>query len=366
MLSLSVGLVRCSEAIKRIVGKDSALIAEDKNCFEMDNLFRAVASATCDFKYRSKPSPSSSVIPVSNLVDPDATLLQEIESTVARLDIKFRQKLSLMVEELRKNLRCKANRRNVIKCNRDHCNPQQNQQMATRCGLICEAAAADVVVCSEEEVTTLEEGCGAVPVSEMIDYSESTAESKRKQMLDLEPTDALSATDFDDMMARATRYSVWLRIYDKQIGHANNLSNFRRGIERIVKIWLENAHFAPQQLQIFTVEDERSRSSDDKFTAKRKADKNRVANAKLRTQLLEPLKAIIANTSLKVVQEPRGAFHARHLQTQTINVQFDKGFDFIDDRGNFNRNFLSVANSAQEHLRQFRTADDSRESDFAP
>jgi hypothetical protein len=36
----------------------------------MDNLLRAVASATCDFKYRSKPSPSSSVIPVSNLSEP--------------------------------------------------------------------------------------------------------------------------------------------------------------------------------------------------------------------------------------------------------------------------------------------------------
>ena len=69
------------------------------------------------------------------------------------------------------------------------------------------------------------------------DYGSSPVEAERRRCCEkLPPVDQMAAGEFDSLIGHATRYSRWLRFFDKQIGKGTNLSHFRRGLEKILRL----------------------------------------------------------------------------------------------------------------------------------
>lgn len=174
-------------------------------------------------------------------------------------------------------------------------------------------------------------------------------------MEDLPPIDQLAPEAFDDLIVRATRFSVWIRVYDKQIGKGSNVSNFRRGLERILDLWRSNAHFHPQRVEIITAESEHIDEGESGYAAEQKQNRIRECNTKVRTLLLDPLRSTVSvEITVSIKRDGNRIFHARHLQTQTAVVLMERGFDIQSDTGQLRRNIVKVDLGAQSHLEECR------------
>lgn len=290
------------------------------------------------------------------LLDPAASLLDDIESTVAKLSIKFRQELEIRLAELRKSLREKRRCRRVVKLDAAKCNTASNQTPLRRCMTVALAASPDAVFLSDDEIAEINSNGPVLPTARMAEYSRTEFEELRRYyMEDLPPIDQLAPGDFDELIVRATRFSVWIRVYDKQIGKGSNVSNFRRGLEHILQLWESNAHFHPQRVEVITVEAEHVDVSESEYAAERKTDRIRECNGKVRTLLLEPLRhAISTEIEISVKRDDDRIFHARHLQTQTLVLLMERGFDIQSDNGDLRRNIVKVDFGAQSHLEECR------------
>jgi hypothetical protein len=188
-------------------------------------------------------------------------------------------------------------------------------------------------------------GCAVIPVP---DYHNSPFEAERRRCSErLPPVDQMPAGHFDDLIKRCTRYTRWLRLFDKQIGKANNLSHFRRGIERILRLWTSVAHFPKTELhvELFTVVDESSYAS---FPPA-------VAYRRVKTDLVDALAAAFGlRIDLHFKKDDRSICHARHLQTQCLAISFEAGFDFIEEDGTLRRNFVKIDGGCLDHLQEYR------------
>jgi hypothetical protein len=186
-----------------------------------------------------------------------------------------------------------------------------------------------------------EMGGKVVPVSE---YGSCPVETERRRWAErLPPVDQMSTGSFDDLIERSTRYTHWLRLFDKQIGKGKNLRHFRRGIEKILRLWLGAAHFPRKELQaeIFTVADD----SGDAAGAYKKVEGN----------LVEPLRTELGlRIELHFKKDDKHICHARHLQTQSVAISFDRGFDFVNEDGTLRRNFVKIDGGCMEHLQEYR------------
>ena len=294
------------------------------------------------------------------LIDPEGSLLEDIEAAIKQLSIKFRQDLEIRVAELRKSLREKRRCRAVVKLCRSHCNAARSQPPVQRCLSVALASIPDAVFVpdgGDEYLSVRNAGLVAVRMSE---YSRSDFEVlRRRYMEDLPPVDQLAPHDFDELIIRATKYSTWLRVFDKQIGKGKNVSNFRRGVERILKVWATHAHFFPQRLEIVTAEATVRTGTEDEFQQTRKEQLVREAIQRVAHLLVEPLRRDYRQeVYVSVKQDHDGIFHARHLQTQTAVLLVERGFDIEKDDGGLRRNFLKWDLGGQEHVEECRRLPD--------
>lgn len=188
-------------------------------------------------------------------------------------------------------------------------------------------------------------GTTVIPVP---DYGSSPVEAERRRCCEkLPPVDQLPAGSFDDLMMRCARYSRWLRLFDKQIGKGSNLSHFRRGIDKILRLWLNAAHFPKNGLlaEIFTVVDDSNHAT---FTPA-------VAYNRVKGDLVEPLATDLGlRIDLHFKKDDKGICHARHLQTQSVAISFEAGFDFVDESGTLRRNFIKIDGGCLDHLQEYR------------
>jgi len=295
------------------------------------------------------------------LVDEDARLIDEIDDVISSLAIKFRQDLEIRLTELRKRLRNNRIRRWGIRCSSEICRTANTQSALQLCERISEATSPDAFLVSDDIYRHLTSGGCSFPLVRMGDYAQSKFEEKRRRyMEDMPPVDQMGPTEFDDLMVRCTRFSVWLRFFDKQIGKGTNTSNFRRGIERIVKLWIDNAHFPPHRIEIITAEPVRIVKTDNEFVSSRKRENTHNCRRKIDKELVEPLRSAYGvEVHLSMKQDTSDIFHARHLQSQTANVLFERGFDIESDDGTLRRSIIKVDNGAEQHLAECRRLPES-------
>ncbi|MEZ5941143.1 MAG: hypothetical protein R3C18_07115 [Planctomycetaceae bacterium] len=263
--------------------------------------------------------------------------------------------------DLRKSIKQKQPIFNVVKLDSSKCSIAPNQSMIKRCTTVAIAASPDAVFLSGDEIEEAKSNGKSLPMVRMGEYSRTEFEELRRYFMeDLPPVDQLDPVVFDDLIIRVTRFSVWIRVYDKQIGKGSSVSNFRRGIQRILELWQANAHFHPEQVEIITAECEHFAESESDYAAEQKRNRIRECNERVRTLLANPLRSALSVTvKISIKQDCDRIFHARHLQTQTVAVLVDRGFDLQNDRGDLRRNFLKVDLGSQCHLKECRGLADS-------
>lgn len=286
------------------------------------------------------------------IIDSDGRLLRDIENVISELPMKYRQFLDIYLDDLLKNCSSKTNRI-VIKADREKCQTHANQKSSVCCKLVANATSPDALFIAPEEIAEFGDGGAGLNVESMANYTLSDFERLREEFICRVPyLDKLNFDEFAELMRRATRFSVWIRIFDPQIGNGTNLSNFRNGIAAILRAWVDNAHFPPDFVEIITRESEPLEENTDFHNFEEKRANVRRANGRIRDDLVKPLEG---NNALKVrtriKQDPNKDFHARHLQTQYVNILFERGFDFLGKDGAFRRCKIFVDLEA-DHLNE--------------
>ena len=184
-------------------------------------------------------------------------------------------------------------------------------------------------------------------VISMTDYIGSEVEVERRRWYELLPLiDCMLPGEFDRLIVGATKYSRWLRFYDKQIGKGTSLNRFRRGIEKILQLWVANSYFSKNELSVklFTVADE---------STFKKCEPS-VSYRRVKEALVEPLiRQFGIPIELKFKKDDAKICHARHLQTQSLAILFEKGFDFIKEDGSFCRTSIKP-DAVYSHLQEYR------------
>ena len=141
----------------------------------------------------------------------------------------------------------------------------------------------DAVIAQPEEAGRLATRLSSYPPAiSMTDYIGSDFEAQRRRLFGSLPhLDHMEPGEFDRIIIGATRYTKWLRFYDKQIGKGNGLSRFRRGIERILALWTAHCYFPADQLsaELYTAVD---KSIDPKYNTQ-------TAYHRVRLELVESL-----------------------------------------------------------------------------
>jgi len=285
------------------------------------------------------------------LLDSDARLLDELEYRISELPIKYRQDLEIRFAEFRK----KPNRGRLVKCRADVCKTSSGQQPWERVQLIGRGVRADAVFASPEHCDGFSDD-GLPPACPLSQYTGSRFEEKRRWFMDNMPNaDRLRPSEFDEAIARVTRFSRWIRFFDKQIGKGKNVSNFRRGIERVLTIWRDNAHFQPEDVEIVTALGEPVLDTDDAYTAQQRQQRNGETCERLKSKLVAPLKELFPfPIRLYVKAERRDIFRNRYLQTEQTIIHFSEGFDLLNDDGSFRDNILQVRNQDFDRLADLR------------
>lgn len=191
-------------------------------------------------------------------------------------------------------------------------------------------------------------GSARTTVIPVPDYGSSPVEAERRRRCEkLPPVDQMAAGEFDSLIGQATRYSRWLRFFDKQIGKGTNLSHFRRGVERILRLWIGAAHFPLSELhaELYTC-------VDDSQQAQYPPD---VAYRRVRDDLVGQLAAALSlRIDLVFKRDDNSICHPRHLQTQSVALLFERGFDFINDDNSLRRCIVRIDGGCSEHLQEYR------------
>jgi hypothetical protein len=251
----------------------------------------------------------------------------------------------------------KKRRQKVLRFVKTGCSVNNSRSTADVATQVVNHCRADALLVDSESQPALSTSAEAeIAVIPVPDYSSSRFEDERRRCCErLPPVDQMSVGRFDDLISRCTRYSRWLRLYDKQIGKGNSLSHFRRGIERILGLWTTAAYYPRSELhaEIFTVVDESAYASFSPDVAYRRV-KNDIVDVLATTFGLR--------IDLHFKQDNRSICHARHLQTQCLAISFDSGFDFVEEDGTLRRNFIKIDGGCLEHLQEYRQLPEYRPS----
>jgi hypothetical protein len=197
-----------------------------------------------------------------------------------------------------------------------------------------------------------------IEVSSLAVYDESRAEEKRRRYAeDLPHFENTGRGELRELLMCALRYTTWLRFYDPIIGKVTRreLGAWRDGLGFVLECWREATRCASRResaVEIVT-----------KFPAGGGAPAE--VAGRIQDALVAPLQSEFgvdfAEPRLK--QDHHGKFHARHLQTESLPIHFDRSFDLFETRGpkrgELRRQIVTLDNGAREHLREIR--DDLRD-----
>lgn len=283
------------------------------------------------------------------LVDTDSRLLDELDIRISDLPSKEGQQLQIRFAELKKTKKGKK----IVAVASSVCRVSSTASFLQAARKVCATCKADTLIADTSSCSTLlSDGMTPDQLTLLGSYAGSSFEDRRRRVLELlPPIDQLSASDVDLLFVQATRFSKWLRLYDKQMGKGRNLSNFLRGCERLIDLWLSDAHFPSTELsvEVYTCVDE---SSD----ADPKPD---VAYSRFVGDLIESLrKRFLIRVKAFFKRDQQNLCHDRYLQTQSAAFSFSRGFDFVNPNNSYKRCVIRIEPGCIDHLQQYRNLPD--------
>lgn len=279
------------------------------------------------------------------LVDAEERLYEQMCDLVAPLANIGKGKVThALFEEL-----LKKRRQKIVRFVKTGCSFNPNIKPSEVASCVAAQCKADSLLSDPENIAQLKGATvSSVQVIPITEYSSSSVETERSRCVESLPSmDQMASGEFDKLIVGATRFSRWVRFYDKQIGKGNNLSRFRRGMEKILQAWTGAAHFPKDQLSIdlYTVIDE----------SQHKKYEPPVAYYRVKGDLVDPLQQQFGiPIKLFVKRDPDSKCHSRHLQSQSLAIMFDKGFDILEDNNTLCRSFMTLGGNFTDHLQEFR------------
>jgi hypothetical protein len=280
------------------------------------------------------------------LVDSQSKLLDELDEQLKKLSTKDGQQLQIRFAELRKRPGYRFITVDASRCDTQHCSGFHHVACTVRARCFGDSVILDEPTFEEFQSRKLP--CDSlIPLSR---YISSGLELERRRFMEQLPfIDQMQPGEFDDLISRSVRFSKTLQFFDKQIGHGSSLGRFRAGIERILRLWTVNCHFAKPTLraELFTcVQDTH--------------EPEQVVHRRVLEGITQPLsREFGVPFTLFWKQDSPRISHDRYLVSDNISLYFTKGFDFVDG-GSLQRCKIQIDNGAALHLAEYRKLKDSR------
>lgn len=283
------------------------------------------------------------------LVDSDSRLLSELDSKIAGLSLKDGQQLQIRLAEMSKAKRCQK----IVPVDKSVCRTSTTAPLVKVAKKVFATCGAHTLVTDPgSHLSLLSDGMKSDQLTPLGAYTGSVFEDQRRRAFEnLPPIDKLTAGEVDRLLVEATRYSRWLRLYDKQVGKGRNLSHFLRGVERLIDLWVNAAHFPTNGLSVefYTCVDE---SPD--------ADPNaEVAYNRYIGDVIQPLRkrfSIPVRAFFK--EDDQNICHDRYFQVQAAAFSVSRGFDFVNPNGSYRRCVIRVEPGCIDHLQEYRKLPD--------
>ncbi len=286
------------------------------------------------------------------VVDSDERMKDTLIETAKALPTAYGQHIVVQITELLKNNR-------IIPCSRTEGSYKQHSDLSELSFRLSQDVKPDGLFTSQATRDQwVSDGRDTSQTYTIVGYSRCLFEQIRKwYLLDLPPLDDLRKAEFETLIRRSTRFSRWLRFYDKQIGTAKRTSHFRAGISYIVKQWLLDPHYRDEleSIEIITVAKERIGEADSPRRRKEKTANNKKAVQKITDELVLPLKEQSGlPILLRVIKDGKGLFHARHMQTENTVILFERGFDLFNSDRSVKRSIVKLDIASSKHLSELR------------
>lgn len=286
------------------------------------------------------------------ILDPNGQLREKIMSLIPLVPIKYRQQVNILVEEIF----IKNKKKKTICCHQKAFSNKNIPDLREMAVAIKNHCGVDAIITNEKgKLYLATKGISVSDVVTLESYDESEFEKKRNWFFgEMPPIDSVPE-QFEGIIVRIVKFARWLCFYDKQINKGNPFP-FRKGIEYILRQWKQHGYFASRQnlteklvVDIIT---------GDVISDRRPLEVIKGDYEKVKSNLLEPLKRIFPdfqiNLSLKNDANTR-ITHARHLQTQGVNIFIDLGFDiFHPNTTTLRRLILKIDNGSSVHLKEYR------------
>jgi len=208
----------------------------------------------------------------------------------------------------------------------------------------------DVVIANPDDLQHFRNFCSESQVITFSDYLNSEYEEEREKYFTwIPPLHQLEFHQCKDLFIRIVRFAKYLRIYDKQIGKANNLSGFLRGIRFILQLWNQHGYFKGEHnafVDIYTS----SYRPENEYTHRENAEKIR----RIKKNLIDKLQKEFPWTIKLHIKRDASDIHARYLQTQSSILLMERGFDFLKNSSSVKHTEIQLRPSASKYLCEIR------------
>lgn len=286
------------------------------------------------------------------ILDPNSQLKEKIMSFIEVVPIKYRQEVNILLEEIF----LKNKKKKTICC---HQKAFLNRNISD----LREIAVAIKDHCNLDAIITNEKGklylaTKGMPISDVVtleSYDESNFEKKRKRFFGEMPSmDSLPVEEFNEVIIRVVKFARWIRFFDPYIGRGTNVQSFYKGIEHILSLGKDSSYFISQGNILVKII-----ASDVMDDDRRPIEAIENGYEIVKSQLLEKLKRKFPDFKIELIikdDTKTRIMHARYLQTQISNIQFDPGFDIFKNLNNsdkeLRRLFVKIDNGSSEHLNE--------------
>ena len=180
----------------------------------------------------------------------------------------------------------------------------------------------DAIIASPDNYNDFKNSCaGYAKIIQFHTYLKSEFEIQRNQSFMIKPLQELNLKEREKLFSGFLRFTKEIRIYDKHIGNASNLSGFLKGINWIVDLWKRNGYFFKENPKLYI------------YTADHGIDTH--ARDRLKSDFLNQLNANFSDLSIELFfqkLENSRDFHARYLQTNSSILLIERGFNFLKDQ----------------------------------
>ena len=280
-------------------------------------------------------------------------LLRQLEGQISQLPIKSQQRLEALFTEI-----LKQKKRYIF---RHEQGIEGNIQTFTR--TVCREIKPDALISGGSCLGERRECVGESTLClDLAEYLDSSIEKKGLgYMNDVPPLDKLGESMLKEYLAPVLQCAAWLRIYDPFIGKTgHNLAAFTRGIQWLIDLWNKEGYFKvfqPAFVEIYT-NAFHVPSGQREYEKQRREERRTRIIKDVRREFLDKLNDAGMPIKIKMIFKDDPEFHMRVLETPSVCIQFDKGFDLFKS-GKLRRNNLVMHHqNTRDQLNDLRALSD--------